>query len=423
MSDIDNEMKAVADYAIKAARDRFGQELDYTDKSLPLLETILEKIYWGFSGHSKDGGEGGLIYNTAIIWGGYLGEYMRLYWGGTWILKGSDRLVSIGHFEFSPISMVYQKITSHPEYRLEDYLNDTRRILDTPVMYPQHAQYPSGNFGQFVKQIKSEDTKKTVAIDKHLIYAIVGIGGIFIVIIASIIGFLKIRSGGIPAVGFIPSVTSTNTTIPTEAILDTATASSTYTQSPTITTLPTYTPRPTVSPSPSSTPSPTLTQTLTSTPTETEIPFPTRTRTPTRTSTSRPAVPTDTPIPPTVTPTQLIIPRTPTPTSIPASPTNTQVPTEPPITVESCEVNPSTIPWGQDVTLTFIVHFSSITPGYDFQVILFTPNVGQNGCSGVDDGDGTASCNGSSGLSPDSTQFDVLMRTSVGDCTASYRSQ
>jgi hypothetical protein len=43
-------------------------------------------------------------------------------WDGTWILKGSERLISIKNIEFSPIRFVYQKITSHPEYSAEKFI-------------------------------------------------------------------------------------------------------------------------------------------------------------------------------------------------------------------------------------------------------------------------------------------------------------
>lgn len=45
---------------------------------------------------------------------------MRLKWGGTWMLKGSEELLSITNIEFSPISFVFQKITRHPEYSVEN---------------------------------------------------------------------------------------------------------------------------------------------------------------------------------------------------------------------------------------------------------------------------------------------------------------
>ena len=88
MSDVNEEMKSTAYFAIKSAKDRYGQNLDFSAQSIPRLENLLGHIYWGFSNHTKDEGENGVIFNTAIIWGSYLGEYMRLMWGGKWVVKG-----------------------------------------------------------------------------------------------------------------------------------------------------------------------------------------------------------------------------------------------------------------------------------------------------------------------------------------------
>src|SRR4030042_4567685 len=122
MSNINDEMKANADNAIRQVKERFGQELDFSEESIVKLDNLLGQISQTFPNNTKGEETSNEISDTAIIWGSFLGEYMRLKWGGTWILKGSDRLVSIKDFEFSPISLVYQKLTSHPEYNVENYL-------------------------------------------------------------------------------------------------------------------------------------------------------------------------------------------------------------------------------------------------------------------------------------------------------------
>jgi len=73
-------------------------------------------------------------------------------------------------------------------------------------------------------------------------------------------------------------------------------------------------------------------------------------------------------------------------------------------------------------TLTFEVTFSA--PNYGFTVSAFDPGlIGQVGCNGSDgDGDGTATCNGVSGLLPSNTKVNVTLDTPLGSCTVSYRS-
>lgn len=400
MSNINDLMKATADYAIIEAKERFGQELDYSEQSIVNLENLLGQIYQSFSEQAKDKDTNNEISDSAILWGSYLGEYMRLKWGGTWIHKGSDRLVSIINIEFSPINLVYQKITSHPEYSVEIYLIETKKMIYSSVIYPQQSQYLSEDIGQPKKQISNKQSKIPVTIDKHLLFTLAGIGGILLVIVACIFGYRMIKTGGMSAFGLNASATTSTTNIPIEKNLVTATSSSTSTQRPTATLLPTYTPNPTITPSPSYLPSLTYTPKATLTPTETQkshVPKPTLALK--MTSTSVPYNPPYTPMPPTA--------------------------TEPePVVIESCEIDPVTVPVGINVTLTFIVHFSTNTPGYGFTAAIDPIYPGQSGCSATDnDGDGMAYCNGSSGMLPDATTVDVTFRTSVGNCIASYSSR
>ena len=401
MSDVNKDMEATADYVIKSARERYSIELDYSRASIAGLETILGRIYWGFSGRTEDEGKGGVIYNAAIFWGSYLGEFMRRKWGGTWVQSGSELIVSINGIDFSPINYVYEKITGRVNNKIADYLFETNGKLSTSGSLPLPE-----NKKVIVEEFAEPMTvKKPLKIDKNILYAIIGISGILLVLIIFIIFIINFQRSGIPSTGIIALPTRTSTNIPAEFISFTPTTYLTNTASPTITMLPTYTPIPTQTPRPSFTPSPTLTQTATPTPTSTNTPTPTLiwyTSTPSRTPTSVPAVPADTQVPPTEPP--------PPPATLP-----------PPAVLESCEVDPSSVQPGFAVILTFIAHFSA--PGYSFDAEINGDYPGAGGCSGVDDnGDGTASCDGSSGMIPSSTTVDVTFSSSVGDCVASYGS-
>lgn len=401
MSDINKDMKATADYVIKTAMDRYNIDLDYSRASIAGLETILGRIYWGFSSRTKDEGKGGVIYNAAIFWGSYLGEFMRRKWGGTWIQRGSELFVSINGIDFSPINYVYEKITGRVSNKIADYLFETNGILSASGSVP----LPENKEVIIEELAEPMDVKKPLKIDKHMLYAIIGISGILLVIIIFTIFIINFKRSGIPLTGIIAFPTRTVTNIPAELISFTPTSYPTNTASPTITMLPTYTPKPTQTTRPSFTPSPTLTQTMTPTPTPTNTLTPTLrwyTSTPSGTPTSVPFIPPDTQVPPTEPP--------PPPATLP-----------PPAVLESCEVDPSSVQPGYAVILTFIAHFSA--PGYSFDAEINGDYPGAGGCSGVDDnGDGTASCDGSSGMLPSSTTVDVTFSSSVGDCVASYGS-
>jgi hypothetical protein len=389
MPTVNEEMKEIADYAVKSARDRYKKNLDFSEESLNVLDNILTKIYWGFSGRTDENGESGLVYNTALIWGSYLGEYMIYKWGGKWILQGSERLVSINNFVFSPIKLIYQKISDHPEYNVEDYINDTKRIIYSSVVNPENAQHLTEKSEPSQEPIQVKAPPKPVITDRRSIYIIAGIIGALVIIAGSITAYTIVRSRGLPAFGLAKDATTTNTPTSTQ-VIPTATPVPTSTTTPTITLLPTYTPLPTETPFPTFTPSPTNTEVPSSTPTETQTP--TNTLRPTNPPTSTPVPPTNPPPPPTV----------------------------PPVVITSCEVNPSIVEPGINQRITFVVHFSA--PGYQFTANNDSGYPGQSGCSGTDDdGDSVAFCDGMSGEIIANTSVGVLISSSVGNCSTGYR--
>jgi hypothetical protein len=398
LSDISYQMQEIADYAINSAKDKFGQELDFSELSISILDNILGQIHSNFSNLSQNDETNKAMNDTAVIWGSYLGEYMCRKWGGTWILKGEERLIFISNIEFTPISFIYQKITSHPEYSVEIYLFEAKKIIYLSVINPKPAQTLSNDVGQPDKEILASNFDRHLTINKHSLLYLAVIGVILVFIISCYFEFISIRRGGLAAFGLISSKTNPTPTHLVEITLSTATPYSTDTQIPTMTTLPTYTPKPSYTLFATYTPLPTSTKKPILTPTETQTPIPTRTRVPT----SPPVIPTETRVPPTEKP--------PPPPTVPE-----------PVVIESCDVSPSIIPVNTNVNLRFIVHFSTNIPGYGFDTSLDPEYPEQSGCSGVDgNGDGVAYCSGSSGTLPESASVDVTFSSSVGECAASY---
>jgi hypothetical protein len=398
MPNLNIDMKSTADFAVKSARDRFQLDLDYSDESISKLENIVTQIYWGFTSRDKDAKDG-LVYNTAVIWGSYLGEYMRQKWGGTWVLRGSDPTITIKNIEFAPIALILNKITDHPEYSLESFIKEAGKRIPSRLVTPQPAPPPPANLRQPKKLISSKRLEQSRIFDKRLLPAFVVIGVFLLAVITVFFGYRMIKAGGLSAFGLSTSDPNSRPVVLIATTTDTSMPTETSTPFHTPTLLPTYTPKPTLTLTPSRTPLPT------DTPTETS------TSTPTNTST-----------------------RTPLPTRLTNTPTNTHVPaTEaigatatsappppPPIVVDSCGIDPSIVP-PQSTQITFIVHFSSSTPGYGFST-EFDPNLNQTGCTGTDDGSGLAYCVGSSGDLQQGTTVTVIFHTTVGDCTASYSS-
>jgi len=417
MAELNDEMRVTADYAISTAKERYGLDLDFSEDSLAVLDNILEKIYWGFSGHSKEEGEGGLIYNSAIIWGSYLGEYMRLKWGGTWLLKGTERRISITSIEFSPISFIFQRITTHPEYSVKNFIQEAKNVIYASVIHPQKAPAVVQSVSQTSKPLPVKPVKAPLKLNKRVVYITGGILGLLIIVTASMAGYAMISGKGFPAIGSHPDASNTPTMSPRPTLIASATLGDIPANSPTVTQLPTYTPIPTQTPLPSrtprssSTPAPSETPTSTFTPTATATEYIPPTRTPTRIPTEKPPENTFTPIPSAT--------KRPTKT-----PTNVPSPTEVPAAIESCGVSPNSVPAGEQTSLTFNVKFT--VPGYGITGMNFSPGglPGQGGCTDSNsDGNATASCSGNSGRLPPGTSVSVDIQTPLGDCSVSYSSQ
>jgi hypothetical protein len=229
MPDINNEMKAAADYAIKSAKEKFGQELDYSDQSIDKLDILLDQAYRSFFDLPRDEQTSKAIPRTASIWGSYLGELMCQKWGGTWMQKGGERLVSIRNIEFFPIRFVYQKITDHPEYRVKKYVIDVASKIHPLQVTPEFLQNQSQKINQTKEQNYINQSKKTITIDKTFFYVLTGIGGFLLVLIVCMLGYMILRTMGVSAFGFIDSTKSPNTNIPMEETMITATPYPTYT--------------------------------------------------------------------------------------------------------------------------------------------------------------------------------------------------
>jgi hypothetical protein len=461
-------MQSIADYSVKYAKDRYGLELDFSEQSISKLDAIIVQVYTDISNQVQSDETKKQLNDFAVLWGSYLGAYMCRKWGGTWMQKGSERVISILNIEFLPISFIYQKITSHPEYSVEIYLFEAKKVIYLSVINPQPSHSLPNNIGQPEKEIPSSKPKtdllkttpqneisisespkntklvesqkefpnreshpyiqsnkpqpnilsnisltdtpskwsiKKIFRNKKVLTYLIAVAGVLLFIFTVFIGYNIIKNNIVAANMLAPKISET-TIIPLGTTQHSATSYFTSTSIPTMTTLPTYTPKPTNTVRPSSTPFPTLTKRATFTTTVTQSPpTPTQTRSPIKSPTTKPFDPTETPLPP---------PEKPSPT-----------PTIPePVVLESCDIDPSTVPTNANVKLTFIAHFSGNSKGYGFDISFDPEYSDQSSCSGVDtDGDGLAYCDGSSGIVTEPATVYVTFSSSVGECVSSYTSR
>jgi hypothetical protein len=199
MNNVNDEMKATADYAIKSAKERFGQDLDLSEQSISKLDNLLTQAYQSLSSRVKDEKTNLAISKTSNIWGAYLGEIIRHKLGGSWVLKGSERLIAIKGFEFSPIGFVFQKVTNHPEFSVKEFIAEASKKISTlQVEQPQPQKTPEFA-NPSSEQVPVNKQENSVMIDKKVIFALAGIGGVLLIAVICVVGFFLLNGGGISA--------------------------------------------------------------------------------------------------------------------------------------------------------------------------------------------------------------------------------
>ncbi len=200
---INDEMKATSEYAIKAAKQRFDIELDYSETSLNKLDTLLEQAYQTFAA-TKERDTATAIQRTAGIWGCYLGEFICLKLNGLWIKEGSERILLVGGQKISPIAYVYKRITNQPQYSVRQYFDE---VVQNTAPVPKsvdtsESDIRSSNRSSSVNQSQTTSITPTksnaIAIDKRLLVVIASVIGVFIIGAVGIaVIFFVVNSKGI----------------------------------------------------------------------------------------------------------------------------------------------------------------------------------------------------------------------------------
>jgi hypothetical protein len=130
---VNTQIQQLAEEAVKAAAEKFGQLLDYTENSLASFEALLQQAHELYS--SKRSGQNipeETIQITARAWGSYLGELMRRKWGGEWVLAGSTVELTINGKNYSPIQQIFKRITIGQLYDTREYLANIASEMAEP---------------------------------------------------------------------------------------------------------------------------------------------------------------------------------------------------------------------------------------------------------------------------------------------------
>ena len=128
-ADIQSEVAARAERAVQHSRNVFRITLDYSPESLQQVEEILDQLYSLFAKPAFQRSLNGKVTPEQIInevvtfYGSYVGEVIRLRWGGEWSTKSTAfteptmtlHLHGKEIEEIFPLNKVYKRLTNGPE--------------------------------------------------------------------------------------------------------------------------------------------------------------------------------------------------------------------------------------------------------------------------------------------------------------------
>jgi hypothetical protein len=120
-------MVAYAQDAVDMARNNFSETLDYSERSIRIVERCLGKLHdslpKGFFGKLFGRGPSAEdLHTVAKMFGGYVGEVFRKHHGGEWVLEpaptASGPVLTVVHPDggrFFPPAKVHKRIVNGPE--------------------------------------------------------------------------------------------------------------------------------------------------------------------------------------------------------------------------------------------------------------------------------------------------------------------
>jgi hypothetical protein len=117
--------------AIQAAKLEFGESLDFSSESLEQVERIMSKLHE----QATDAGPGKLtdqqLTELSTLWGIYVGEVIRRYYGGQWSLINGVPDLTLGGKNATPIDKVRKRITGGPMDNLKYYFTSIMKVLSS----------------------------------------------------------------------------------------------------------------------------------------------------------------------------------------------------------------------------------------------------------------------------------------------------
>lgn len=118
--------------AVKTAKLTFGETLDFGSESLEAVERIMGKLHKQASEAPPDQKlTEEQITELSKLWGIYVGEVIRRYYGGTWAIVDGVPDLALGGRQAAPLAKVRKRIIDGPMENLKYYFTSIMKVLSS----------------------------------------------------------------------------------------------------------------------------------------------------------------------------------------------------------------------------------------------------------------------------------------------------
>ena len=122
---------AQSQLAVQTAKLKFDESLDFSSESLEQVERIMSKLHKQATEPGADKLTEQQIADLSTLWGIYVGEVIRRYYGGQWALTGGVPDLALGGKNAAPIDKVRKRITGGPMDNLKYYFTSIMKVLSS----------------------------------------------------------------------------------------------------------------------------------------------------------------------------------------------------------------------------------------------------------------------------------------------------
>jgi hypothetical protein len=117
--------------AVQAAKLSFDESLDLSSESLEQVERIMSKLHKQATEPGPDQLTEQQLTELSTLWGIYVGEVIRRYYGGQWSTIDGVPDLTLGGKNAAPIAKVRKRITGGPMDNLKYYFTSIMKVLSS----------------------------------------------------------------------------------------------------------------------------------------------------------------------------------------------------------------------------------------------------------------------------------------------------